>query len=430
MRQAVLEALRTARLVLPEVVAPDCTGARTASGNPLVVAVAEASDMDGETASLVRDAASVVVVVRNQLLEQAARVFPSAVVLAWPCEGDHIARALRRGGGLDSGRPPMPDWIVGSSDRFRQELGMAARFAEFDVTVLIEGETGTGKDMMARAVHYYSARADRPFVPVNCGAIPDHLFESEMFGHVAGAFTDAKQAAPGLVGLAEGGTLFLDEISRLSPHGQVALLRFLQDGTYRPVGAGPQRLGNVRIVAATNEPLKTRVQNGAFREDLYFRLNTAVVELAPLRERPEDVAPLARHFARQAVAAFGCREKRLLPEYAMRLAALSWPGNVRELKSTVERAVLLADGDVIGAEAAAPPSRVAAASSFATEKARVIGAFEKDYLRGLMARSHGNVTRAAAEAGKERKTFDRLLRKHGITREEFLPGPGGAPAPR
>lgn len=430
MRQAVLDELRASRLVSPEVVTADRAGVWAASGLALVVAVAEDSDLDGDALSFARAAASVVLVVRSQLLEQAARAVPSAVVFCWPCEGDRIARALRRGSRLDDGRLPMPDWIVGRSERFLKELGTAARFAEFDVTVLIEGETGTGKDMMARAVHYYSARADRPFVPVNCGAIPDHLFESEMFGHVAGAFTDAKQAAPGLVGLAEGGTLFLDEISRLSPHGQVALLRFLQDGTYRPVGSGPQRRGNLRIVAATNEPLKARVGSGAFREDLYFRLNTAVLELTPLRERPEDVAPLARHFARQAVAAFGCREKCLLPEYAMRLAALSWPGNVRELKSTVERAVLLADGDVIGAEDAAPPSRGISASNFAAEKARVIGAFEKDYLRGLMARSHGNVTRAAAEAGKERKAFDRLLRKHGITREEFLPGPGSGPALR
>src|SRR6185312_8391616 len=186
--------------------------------------------------------------------------------------------------------------LIGQSQAIVAVRAQLQRFAACDVQVLIEGETGTGKEVAAREIHYASARRDLPFVPVNCGAIPDSLIESELFGHGRGAFTDAKVAQPGLVDHAEGGTLFLDEVDALSPKGQVALLRFLQDHEYRPVGGQKARMANVRLLAATNADLAAQVAGGRFRQDLLFRLEVLTLDLPSLADRPEDVPLLARYF--------------------------------------------------------------------------------------------------------------------------------------
>lgn len=389
----------------------------------LVVPVAVLCDLDHEWSAPARSFDRTIVVAKASLLSSAAARFRDMPVVAWPVEAGRLAELIV--GEADSPGASIPRWIVGQSPNFAAAMAKAVRFARFDVAVLIEGETGTGKDVMARAVHYHSARAAGPFMPINCGAMPDHLFESEMFGHAAGAFTDARSASPGLVGPASGGTLFLDEVDALSPHAQISMLRFLQDGSYRSVGSGVVRTADVRIIAAANRPLQDVVAAGGFREDLLFRLNMATIALPALRERPADILPLARHFLHAACERYGARHKTFSPEMLAWLVRQPWPGNIRQLQNAVERGFMLADGDVI-----APPggdtvpdlesvSEVQPEVPFADAKARVVAAFEKDYLTQLLARQHGNVSQAARAAHKERKAFNRLLKKHGIQRVDF-----------
>lgn len=320
-------------------------------------------------------------------------------------------------------RGRVPEWIVGRSLPFRDALARIERLAPYDVPVLIEGETGSGKEVAVRLLHYLSRRAARPFVPVNAGAVVDGLVENELFGHAAGAYTDAKARVKGLVETAEGGTLFLDEIDALSSHGQVALLRFLQDGSYRPVGTGRDLTADVRVVAATNADLDSLLRAGSFRRDLFYRLSGVVVRIPPLRERVVDILPLAEHFLADCNARLGAMTARTIgPELAGWLLSQSWPGNVRELRSMIENRFIMCDHDVLtppGRPAADVPASAPAGLSEA--KARLISAFERHYLTRLMSRCEGNVSRAAASAGKERKTFSRLLRKYGIERSAFAP---------
>ncbi len=316
----------------------------------------------------------------------------------------------------------IPAWVVGRSAPFGEVVDRVARLADYDVPVLIEGETGTGKDVIARLLHYLSARAGRPFVPVNAGALPDSLFEKELFGHMAGAFTDAKGGAKGLVEAAQSGTLFLDEIDTLSPHGQVALLRFLQDGSYRRVGATRDQIADVRVVTATNSDPLSLVESGRVRLDLYYRLSGITVRIPPLRERPDDIIPLAEHFlaelkARRRTA----RAYRLGSELCAWLLGQRWPGNVRELRSTVEHCFIMSDSEVLTpprGRAAGTPAKPGP-SGFREAKARAVSAFERSYLERLMRQHRGNVTRAALAAGKERKAFSRLLRKYDMERSLF-----------
>ncbi|MFN3389613.1 MAG: sigma 54-interacting transcriptional regulator [Allosphingosinicella sp.] len=318
--------------------------------------------------------------------------------------------------------PHIPAWIVGRSAAFADVLQKIARLADHDVPVLVEGETGTGKDVLARLLHYLSARAGRPFVPVNAGALPDSLFEKELFGHAAGAFTDARGGAKGLVEAAQGGTLFLDEIDSLSAHGQVALLRFLQDGSYRRVGAPRDQVADVRVVTATNADPLALVESGKVRRDLYYRLSGITVRIPPLRERPEDIIPLAEHF----LSEFGARRRtsrprRLGAELRVWLLGQSWPGNVRELRSVVEHCAIMSDEDVLAPPQGGPGGDEAkpGRSGFREAKARAVSTFERSYLQRLMQQHRGNVTQAALAAGKERKAFSRLLRKHRLERSEF-----------
>lgn len=315
--------------------------------------------------------------------------------------------------------------LVGESACFRAALGLIERVARCDATVLILGETGTGKELAGRAIHYLGVRRDAPFVPVNCGAIPETLVESELFGHARGAFTDARTAREGIVAQAAGGTLFLDEVDSLSPRSQVALLRFLQDREYRPVGGERARQADVRVLAATNADLETLVGRRLFRQDLLFRLNVLSLRLPPLREREGDAALLADLFVRRLAEQYRTGPKALDPKLLASLAARPWPGNVRELENFIHRAFLLADGPILGAPPEAGPARgaagpaEAAALPFQAAKARAIREFERRYLIELLTRAEGNVSLAARLSGKERSRLGRLLKKHGLERARF-----------
>lgn len=314
----------------------------------------------------------------------------------------------------------LPPWIVGHSAAFLEIVNRVRRLAAFDVAVLVQGETGVGKEMVVRLLHYLGHRADGPFVPVNAGAIPDSLFEDELFGHAAGAYTGARGASAGLVALAEGGTLFLDEIDSLSAHAQAALLRFLQDGCYRPVGARGLTQSNVRVVTATNADPVALMRRGALREDLYFRLSGITLAIPPLRERPDDILPLAAHFLDDLNSEHrpsGVR--RLGPAMRAWLVVQDWPGNVRELRSSIERAFIMSTTPELCPPEHVPTPQSSASATFREAKGRAVQEFERGFLIQAMSECHGNVSLAARTVGKERKAFDRLLRKHGIEREAY-----------
>jgi len=313
--------------------------------------------------------------------------------------------------------------ILGSSAAIRRVLDQARRIAAAEAPVLIEGETGSGKELIARAVHYGGMRQEGPFVPVNCGALPDHLIEAELFGHERGAFTDAKLARRGLVAEADGGTLFLDEVDSLSPKAQVTLLRFLQDQRYRPIGSSRELRVDVRIVSATNQPLPAIAEQGRFRCDLMYRLRILHLRLPPLRERAGDAEELAEHFIAALCRKYGLARKRFDEATLAWLRAYAWPGNVRELESWVHRELLMSDGPVIravpaghGHGHAATASLEPVACDFQSAKAAAMRQFERDYVLAVMRKTAGNVTRAARMAGKERRAFGKLIKKHGIDR--------------
>ena len=310
------------------------------------------------------------------------------------------------------------------------------RIAACDATTLLEGETGTGKELAARAIHYLSARRNAPFVPVNCGAIPDSLVESEFFGHTRGAFTDAREARPGVIAQAEGGTLFLDEMEAMPTRAQVALLRFLNDHHYRPVG-GTARTANVRVIAASNDDLTACAARGVFRQDLLFRLKVLPLALPPLRDRRDDVVLLATAFIARFCREYGRPPMTLDQATAERLRQYNWPGNVRELENLIHREVLLGDGPVLridaselradGLRAASVTGSSTAAAGgsfdgvrFQDAKASAIASFEKAYVTELLLRTNGNITLAARLSGKERSQLGKLARKYGLQRALFL----------
>jgi DNA-binding NtrC family response regulator len=276
--------------------------------------------------------------------------------------------------------------------------------------------------LVAREIHEQSARKRNPFVPVNCGALPDNVFENELFGHAKGAFTDASSAERGLVGEAEGGTIFLDEVDSLSFPAQVKLLRFLQNGEYRPLGTSRSIIANVRIIAATNADLKREVSERRFREDIYYRLNSLAIYLPPLRERIEDVHLLAKHFLNKYGHQYDRGPLRLSGGALQKLMAYSWPGNVRELEGILQRAVVLTTAVIM------EPGDIDLPVGFKNEvssgplrdaKADAIHQFERSYLVDLLSEAQGNITVAARRAGKDRRTFQRLLQKYGLQRQLF-----------
>jgi DNA-binding NtrC family response regulator len=309
--------------------------------------------------------------------------------------------------------------MIGQSELMKALRPLIEKVALYDAPVLIEGETGTGKELAARAIHYRSSRRDRPFVPVNCGALPDSLIESELFGHRRGAFTDARRDQPGLVALAHSGTLFLDEVDALSPKAQVTLLRFLQDQQYRPLGGGREERADVRIIAASNTPLMALVDKERFRIDLLYRLKLMHFVLPPLRERTGDVPLLSEHFVQIGSARFGRPVRPLAAETLSWFERYSWPGNVRELEHTIYHGLLLNDGTTI---AIPPPPCLAATAATARlptyrlAKEQAIAAFEQAYLARVIGESGGNVSIAARIAGTERRHLGRLLKKHHLVK--------------
>jgi DNA-binding NtrC family response regulator len=351
----------------------------------------------------------------------------------WPCAGEELAYRLGR---LCQGWKPRDRLdpeplleetlaglnLIGRSTPFLAVMDQLRRMVACEAPVLIKGETGTGKELVARALHYLGERSGGPFVPVNCGALPDHLVENELFGHERGAYTDAGSSAPGAIGEAAGGTLFLDEVEALSPRAQAALLRFLQDREYRPLGARRGRRADTRVIAASNADLKTLCVERTFRADLYFRLDILSLTLPPLRARGGDITHLAQHFIDRYAHQYGRPAVGLDPRCRPLMQAYAWPGNVRELENLVHREVLLSDGQRIllnpGREA--PPAATAwpapadLSNSFAEAKARAIETFERDYLTRLMDATGGNVTQAARRAAKERRALGKLLKKHRI----------------
>jgi two-component system response regulator GlrR len=306
--------------------------------------------------------------------------------------------------------------IIGESPAFVALIKQVPPIAKYDVCLLMLGETGTGKEVFASAIHYRSPRSAKPFIPVNCGAIPIELLENEFFGHESGAFTSANSARRGVIKEADGGTLFLDEVDSLPLPAQVKLLRFLQDGQFRPLGSERICSADVRIIAASNANFSEALKAGLFRKDLYYRLNVLSLKLPPLRDREEDIILLARHFLAKYTDKFDAPAREFSPGALQKLVCHSWPGNVRELENVIQRAVVLADHAILKADhictgdAIEPPQE----QSFQRAKAKAIDEFEVNYVRRLLLVHQGNITKAAQGAGKDRRAFWELMRKHRI----------------
>ena len=320
--------------------------------------------------------------------------------------------------------------LVGKSPTMQGVYRLLQQAAGLDITVVLGGETGTGKELAARAIHYHSARKQRRFVPVNCGALPPDLVESELFGHAKGAFTGAAAAKTGLFEEANGGTLFLDEIGELPLGTQVKLNRALQEKEIRRVGDNVPAKVDVRVIAATHRDLKAEVKAGRFREDLYYRLHVFPVRLPPLRERLEDVPLLAGHFLEKHARAMRREMTGFQPDAIRLLTSHAWPGNVRELENAIERAVAVCSGTTVQEKDLAievpqpggtPLAQGGALASLpyrdALEKAH--DRVSREYLAALLAEFRGNVTKAAARAGMERESLHRLIKKHGLRPESF-----------
>jgi two-component system, NtrC family, response regulator GlrR len=318
-----------------------------------------------------------------------------------------------------------PKQLIGESPAFLRVLEHLPKLAASGLPILVTGETGTGKEICARAIHQLSARRTRPFVAADCSVIPSHLFENEMFGHVRGAFTDARADQRGLIATAEGGTLFLDEIDALSPGTQAKLLRFLQERTYRPLGSDRARDANVNIIAATNRDLDAAIREQTFRADLYFRLNVLHLPLPALRERPSDIPLLAQHFLRDTLAQSQLGERAFSAAALRKLSSHHWPGNIRELANVVRRIAVFGDhtlilpghftlGDADGEQdgTGAEGDR----GTFQQARKKAIAAFERAFIESVLRENDGNVTRAARAVNKDRRAFGRLMKKYGITR--------------
>ncbi|ROR32522.1 sigma-54-dependent transcriptional regulator [Inmirania thermothiophila] len=373
-----------------------------------------------------------------------------------PWDPDELVRSVRRGAELHRlqrenralalelrmAEPTLARAVAEKGARLRRRFGfdaivrgegsplealcrLAARIAAYDIPVLLTGESGTGKELLARAIHYASPRSGRPFVVENCGALPDQLLESELFGHKRGAFTGAFADHEGLFAQADGGTLFLDEIGEVSPTFQVKLLRVLQEGEFRPLGASRPRRADVRIIAATNRDLEAEVRAGRFREDLFYRIAGFVLEVPPLRARPMDIAPLAQHALEAATRRFGKEVQGFAPETLACLEAYPWPGNARQLVHEVNRMVALADGPVLGPDLLSPSvlhARAAPRPDPVAEEAAGTGgglrerveALERRILYETLVRHRWNKSRAAEELGLSRVGLRSKLQRYGL----------------
>jgi two-component system response regulator PilR (NtrC family) len=327
---------------------------------------------------------------------------------------------------------PAFDGIVGQSLPMRRVFDAVSRVAEVAADVLICGETGTGKELVARSLHGRSERRQGRFVPVDCGAIPEDLLESEFFGHERGAFTGAHARSVGLLEFAHQGTFFLDEVAELSPRLQVKLLRVLQERRIRRVGGRDEIPVDLRVVAATSRDLEREIQAGRFREDLFYRINVARIRLPPLRERDGDVALLVEHFVARYSQELGSPAVSVDAEALDVLAGHPWPGNVRELQNAIKRSLALCRRQALTVDdlpeeiLAGAGDRVAPQPGFFHARAQRVAAFEREYLEEALRVTGGDVARAAREACVPRGTIYRLLNKHGIHPERFRGGDGSA----
>jgi DNA-binding NtrC family response regulator len=309
------------------------------------------------------------------------------------------------------GTPPP---LVGESAAMRHVLDLIASVAASDATVLVTGESGTGKELVARALHAASPRRYNPLVVVNCGALPEGILESVLFGHEAGAFTGARARHKGKFEAADGGTIFLDEIGDVSLHVQVELLRVLEDKCVTRLGASRPVQVDFRVVAATHKDLRAAVQAGTFREDLYWRLNVFTVELPPLRERPEDVPLLARHFLERFAESMSRRSLSLAPDALQALQAYAWPGNVRELQNAIERGVVVAQGDLL--HAADLPLTVTTGAPRSAQGS--LADLERGHIQAVLAAQDWNITHAARVLGIDRVTLYNKIRKYALKRPD------------
>lgn len=314
--------------------------------------------------------------------------------------------------------------FVGKSESYTKIVENVYRYAKCQAPVLIEAETGTGKESLARAIHYFSDYSKNGFIPINCAAIPDSLFESELFGHEKGAFTHAQHKHSGLIELAENGTLFLDEVDALSPKAQSGLLRFLQTGEVRSVGGTQIRRIPTRVVAATNANLLDCVEKGLFRSDLHFRLNVLSLDVPPLRERVEDLEDIANHLLSRFEQKYQRGQKFLHPNCLDWLEKQAWPGNVRELENWLLRHYLLSETSIIHIDNVEPVCKskhinVGVNTSFQDAKEHAVEQFAEHYIASVLAKTSGNVTHAAKLAGKERRAFGKLMKKYSIDAKEF-----------
>jgi two-component system response regulator AtoC len=313
--------------------------------------------------------------------------------------------------------------IIGVSQKMKEALGLAEKVAQgSETTVLIEGETGTGKELLAEYIHFLSPRSTCPFIPINCGAIPKDLFESELFGYEKGAFTGAlEKGKMGKVEAAEKGTLFLDEVGELSPSAQVKVLRVLEEKEYFKVGGVDQRKADVRIIAATNKDLESEVKEGNFRDDLYFRLNVVKLHIPPLRERKEDILPLFRFFVQRFNEQFKKSFVEISQEAEECIVSYPWLGNVRELRNTAERILLLEKGDTIVGKHLSflagrdgPPEETVRFKPFIPPKGIILDKVEKEYILEALRMKKGNKIQAAKMLGISRSALIYRMQKHGI----------------
>lgn len=308
--------------------------------------------------------------------------------------------------------------IVARSEKMKRVLEMVTQIARTESTVYIHGESGTGKELIAKAIHLASERKDRPFVAINCAALPEALMESELFGHEKGAFTGAVRSTKGLFTQAHGGTLFLDEIGDMPLSIQAKLLRALQERQFYPVGSEKPVEVDVRVIVATQKDLESQVKQGLFREDLFYRIHVIPIELPALRERKEDIPPLVEHFLNRFCQQMKKEVKGLMPQAMQRLMLYEWPGNIRELENTVEYAVAMTQQDMITEELILQPKGVASEEPLRPLK-EARDAYEKGYLIHLLEICSGNVSKAAKLAGKYRADFYELLKKHNLKSEDF-----------
>jgi two-component system response regulator HydG len=346
-----------------------------------------------------------------------------------------VLKALARSSAAQSaagdGSTEVLPGLLARSHPMRDLAELVRRIAASAATVLVLGETGTGKERVARAVHALSGRSERRFVALNCAAIPGELLESELFGYVKGSFTGAAKDRAGLFEEADGGTLFLDEIGDMRLSLQAKLTRVLEERAVRRVGDSRERPVDVRVIAATHRGLERMVESGAFREDLWYRLNVAAIRVPPLRDRPDDIDLLALHFLRDVRVESGLTVSELSPAALETLRAYHWPGNVRQLRSAIERAAIVAPGerievgdlppDVLGVPSQDDPVDLTHMDwSRALEESK--NRFARQYLRSLLRKHAGSVTDAAAAAGVERESFYRLMRRHDVNPDEFRVG--------